>query len=81
MPSGLRSRHCFGLFFMTAAHGTVRHMWTGANRHWSFTVAEVSEAERPGNLLGLGHLIGVPVLLGAEDLVLATSLTRYPTRA
>jgi len=25
----------------------------GANRRWSFTAAEVSEAERPGSLLGL----------------------------
>jgi hypothetical protein len=31
-----------------------------ANTHWSFTVAEVAEAERPGNLLGFGHLIGAP---------------------
>lgn len=31
-----------------------------ANAHWSFTVAEVSQAERPGNVLALGHLIGAP---------------------
>jgi hypothetical protein len=31
-----------------------------ANSHWSFTVAEVSQTERPGNLLALGHLIGAP---------------------
>jgi hypothetical protein len=31
-----------------------------ANAHWSFTVAEISQAERPGNLLALGHLIGAP---------------------
>jgi hypothetical protein len=31
-----------------------------ANAHWSFTVVEVSEAERAGNVLALGDLIGAP---------------------
>ena len=31
-----------------------------ANAHWSFTVSEVSEADRSGNVLALGYLIGAP---------------------
>ena len=31
-----------------------------ANEHWSFTVAEVAEVERPGGTLALGRLTGMP---------------------